>query len=69
MPEHSFPPDRLPYVTAMSALQARLELTPLGLAIQAEHRFDPTHRASAPFLDLSWTSSSGSTRSAMERSA
>ena len=40
-----------PYVVATRALQAQLNLEPLGLAIRPEHRFDPMRVSSAAFLD------------------
>lgn len=39
-----------PYLVASVELQERLNTTPLGLSIAPEHRFDPTRRASVPFL-------------------
>ncbi len=39
-----------PYLVATPALQARLSERPLGLAVPPGHCFDPTRRASAPFL-------------------
>lgn len=39
-----------PYLVATPALQARLTERPLGLGVPRGHCFDPTRRASAPFL-------------------
>jgi len=42
----------VPYLVATRVLQERMDLAPLGHRYPAELVFDPTRRASGPFLDL-----------------
>jgi hypothetical protein len=49
-PSSRSPGQRRPFVAATAALQARLDLAPLGSPVRAEDRFDPTRVASAPLL-------------------